>query len=78
MCGWGVVDKKQRRGDVFTARVDGVRMHADLHAAAVVGMWPFLVTKDTAGGDPASGLVRKPVFIPGLALACQGKRSPVF
>ena len=72
----GVVDKAQRKRDVFTARVDGARMHADLHAAAVIGLWPFLVPKDSTG-DPARGLVRKPLFLPGVAQACRGKGSPV-
>jgi len=48
----GVVDKGQRRGDVFTARVDRVRMHADVHAAAVIGLWAFLVPKPTLEEDP--------------------------
>lgn len=41
----GVVDKGQRRGDVFTSRVDQTVMHADVQAAAVIGLWPFLVSK---------------------------------
>ena len=41
----GVVDKKQRRGDVFTARADGRVEHADAHAAYTIGVWPFLAPK---------------------------------
>ncbi len=41
----GVVNKTQRRGDVFTAKTDGRRSHADAHAAFTVGILPFLVPK---------------------------------
>lgn len=36
----GVVDRTQRRGDVFTARADGAVAHADLNAALTIGLWP--------------------------------------
>lgn len=41
----GVIEKTQRRGDVFTARADGMTAHADVHAAFTIGLWPFLRPK---------------------------------
>lgn len=38
----GVVDGAQRRGEVFVARSDGRRRHADLHAAQTLALWPIL------------------------------------
>ena len=37
-----VVDSKQRRGEVFTSRVDGRQMNADLHAGLTLALWPLL------------------------------------
>ena len=36
------VDKKQRSGETFVAKADGRRMHADLHAALTLALWPLL------------------------------------
>ena len=41
----GVVDKTQRKRDVFTARADGATAHADLNAALTIGLWPFLTPR---------------------------------
>ena len=68
----GVVEKSQRTGDVFKARRDGARMHADVHAAAVIGLWPFLTPKVSN-----ETIVRKPLFVPSVAQTF-GKGSPVF
>lgn len=38
----GVVDARQRRGEVFRARLDGWSMHADLHGALTLALWPLL------------------------------------
>jgi hypothetical protein len=79
---YGVVDKDQRRGEVFTARVDGQVMHADVHAAAVIGLWPFLVPKGKASAEgsmmeqSAQTIVRKPFFVPSVVQAF-GKGSLV-
>jgi hypothetical protein len=39
---YSVVDGKQRKGEVFTARRDGRKMHADLHAGLTLALWPLL------------------------------------
>lgn len=44
----GTVDKRQRRGAIFTAASDGARWDADLHAAEMIGRWLFLRPKETA------------------------------
>ncbi len=36
------VDGGQRRGEMFTARADGRKMHADVHAALTLALWPIL------------------------------------
>ncbi|WP_046867075.1 hypothetical protein [Microvirga massiliensis] len=42
---FGVVDTRQRRGAVFTARADGACWDADLHAAQTLALWPVLRPK---------------------------------
>jgi len=37
-----VVDARQRSGELFKARADGWRMHADLHAGLTLALWPLL------------------------------------
>ena len=39
---FSVVDKKQRKGEVFTASTDGRKMDADLHAGLTIALWPLL------------------------------------
>lgn len=41
----GVVDKKQRKGSLFRASVDGREMQADLHASLTLALWPLLRPK---------------------------------
>jgi hypothetical protein len=40
-----VVDKKQRRGEDFIARIDGARFHADLHGSLTIALYPLLRKK---------------------------------
>jgi len=37
-----VVDARQRSGELFKARTDDWRMHADLHAGLTLALWPLL------------------------------------
>ena len=43
-----VVDKKQRKGEVFKARVDGRQMNADLHAGLTLALWLLLRPQDAS------------------------------
>ena len=57
----GVVDRSQRRGDVFVAKTDGAAWHADLHAAETIALWGFLVPA------PEKTTVKKPSTLPGAS-----------
>jgi hypothetical protein len=46
---YGVVDKSQRIGEVFTAKHDGRQWHADVHAALTLALWPILKAKPSLG-----------------------------
>lgn len=47
----GLVDKKQRRGEVFTGR-DGTKRDADMHASETLARWLFLRPKETGVSAP--------------------------
>jgi hypothetical protein len=46
---YGMVDKSQRIGEVFTAKQDGRQWHADIHAALTLALWPILKAKPSSG-----------------------------
>jgi hypothetical protein len=52
-----LVDKAQRKGEVFRALIDGLVTHADEHAAVTIALWLLMVFADaTAIADVRKGL----------------------